>query len=305
VDSPPLETVGLTKRYGDTAALSELDLRVEPGEVLGFLGPNGAGKTTTLRLCLDLLRPSSGSVRLFGRPPRDVAARARVGFLSGELALDERLTADQQLALLDGLRPARTPPADPARRERLCERLGLSARDRVKRTRELSRGNKQKVGLVAAFQHDPELLVLDEPSTALDPLVREAFFELLVESGARGRAVIHSSHVLSEVERTSTRVLVLREGRALPVKDLDELRARLPRRLSVRFAHDVPRAELELAGAEVLGVDGPRVELRVRGSADEVVALLHAHRVQDFVYPEADLDAAFATLYADGAEPRA
>ncbi|GJM20728.1 MAG: ABC transporter [Planctomycetota bacterium] len=295
----PLQTTGLGKRYGDTVALRDLELRVEPGEVLGFLGPNGAGKTTTLRLCLDLLRPSTGKVELFGQPPSAATARARVGYLPGELVLDERLSADAQLTLLDGLRTRATPPCDPRRRDELCERLGLSTRDRAKRQRELSRGNKQKVGLVAAFQHDPELLVLDEPSTALDPLVRDALFELLVETGQRGRSVIHSSHVLTEIERTSTRVLVLRGGVRVPVKDLSELRASLPRRMRVRFQGEVPRAALERAGAEILRLDGGQVELRLAGAPDRILAVLHAERVLDFAYPEADLDAAFAALYAE------
>ena len=187
--TPIVECEDLTKHYGPSVGLEGLDLTVGRGEVLGFLGPNGAGKTTTIRLLLDLLRPTRGRARVFGTTPLDPAVRGRIGYLPGELELDDRLTGTQMLAFLGRLRSSEGAPVDPRRRGELCERLRLTGRDLGRLIRDNSRGTKQKIGLVAAFQHDPDLLVLDEPTSGLDPLVREAVFELLLEAGAAGRTV--------------------------------------------------------------------------------------------------------------------
>jgi ABC-2 type transport system ATP-binding protein len=301
MDVPVITARGLCKRYGPTVALQDLDLEVPAGEVFGFLGPNGAGKTTTIRLLLDLIRPSSGEAFLFGRHPGDPRVRARVGYLPGELALDGRLTAGAMLAILDGVRPRGTPPADPKRVAELCERLHLSDADLSRTIRDESRGTKQKIGLVSAFQHDPELLVLDEPTGGLDPLVREALFELMLEAGARGRTVFHSSHVLDEVERTCARVAILRAGRLVALESIDTLRDGLTRRMHVVFRDAVPDGLAELDGIDVIERDGPRVTLLVGGPLDPLLALLAQTGVDDMDFPEPDLEEAFARFYA-GAE---
>jgi ABC-2 type transport system ATP-binding protein len=294
----------LTKHYGRTVGVEGLDFTVEPGEVFGFLGPNGSGKTTTIRLLLDLLRPTRGEVRVFGRSPREPGARQSVGYLPGELALDERLTGRAMLDFLEALRPRGVTLADPRRRSDLCERLGLAETDLSRVIREYSRGTKQKLGLVAAFQHDPGLLVLDEPTTGLDPLVREAVLELLVETGQAGRTVFHSSHVLTEVDRTCTRVGILRDGHVVAVERVDAMRRALVRKMVVRFAGPAPLAELALPGVTITRSEPDTVELLVAGELGALLAVLARHDVRHLVFPEPNLEEAFARYYRPPSEDR-
>lgn len=287
-----LETRDLTHWYGATVGVDGLDLAVEPGEVFGFLGPNAAGKTTTIRLLLDLIRPTRGTATLFGRPSGDPSVRSRVGYLPGELTLDDRLTGAQTLAFL-----ARLGPGSGGRRGELCERLGLDQSDLNRRVREYSRGMKQKLGLVAAFQHDPELLILDEPTTGLDPLVREVVFELMTETRRAGRTVFHSSHVLSEVARTCDRVAMLRGGRLAGVLRVDDLRRASVRTMVVEFADAPPAAALTAAGAGIVETDGTRVVLRITGEMSPVIRVLADHAVRYFAVPEPGLEEAFEALY--------
>jgi len=329
---PVVELSGLSKDYGGGVGLHALDLELQAGEVLGFLGPNGAGKTTTIRLALDLIRPTRGTARLFGRPAGEPGLRRRVGYLPGELTLDERLTAEQMLRFLDALRPAGTPPADPRRRAELCERLRLPPSDLSRVLRDDSRGTRQKVGLVAAFQHDPDLLVLDEPTAGLDPLAREAVLELMREAGAAGRTVFHSSHVISEVDRTASRVAIVRAGRLVRLESIEVLRSSLERRMLVRFAGPVPVDELALPGVRLLEVDtagraqaasaasaasagsagsagaagaagasAGRVLLAVSGELAPLLAVLARHPVRHLAFPEPDLEEAFRQHYSGDA----
>jgi beta-exotoxin I transport system ATP-binding protein len=297
---PVIEAHDLTKHYGRTVGLEGLDLTVERGEVFGFLGPNGAGKTTTIRLLLDLIRPTRGEVRLFGRPASDPLSRARVGYLPGELQLDERLTGRRMLDYLDGLRPRGSAPADPRRRAELCERLGLTAADLGRLVRDDSHGTKQKVGLVSAFERDPDLLVLDEPTSGLDPLVRAAVFDLLAEASRAGRTVFHSSHVVSEVDRTCTRVGFVREGRLVGLEPMDRVRRAATRTMVVRFAGGAPIEELRSTGAEIIGQDDGEVTLSVRGEVADLLRVLARHEVRDLIYPEHDLEEVFARYYRRG-----
>ena len=228
-----IETQGLWVRFGPVVAVEALDLSVESGEVFGFLGPNGAGKTTTIRVLLDLLRPDEGNARLLGT---DVVKgggelRSRVGFLPGDLALFPDVTGDETLDLLARLqaRPA-------TRRHEVLERLGFGADALHRKVATYSTGMRQKIGIASAFQHDPELLILDEPTTGLDPLVRDRFLELVRARAAEGRTVVLSSHVLDEVERCADRVGLLHEGRLHLVESVAALRAHRPRRVRLRYA---------------------------------------------------------------------
>ena len=297
---PVIETRGLTKHYGETRGLVGLDLRIDPGEVFGFLGPNGAGKTTAIRLLLDLIRPTLGEARLFGQATTDPAVRARVGYLPGELVLDELLTGERTLEFLDSLHAAGQPPVAPGRRAEICERFGLSGDDLARQVRDYSRGMKQKLGLAAALQHDPELLILDEPTTALDPLVREAVFDFLIEAGRAGRTVFHSSHVLSEVDRTCTRVGIVRDGRLLEVMRVDDIRNASVRRMVVRFDGPAPVAELALPGVELVEHVDSQVVLRVGGELDPLLRVLARHSVRHLSFPEPSLEEAFIGLYRNG-----
>jgi len=296
--TPVLEARELSKLYGETVGLAGLDLTVERGDVLGFLGPNGAGKTTTIRLFLDLIRPTRGVALLGGRPVGEPGARASVGYLPGELVLDDRLPGARMLDFLDRLRLPDAPPCDPRRRGELCERLRLTAADLRRPIRDDSRGTKQKIGLVGAMQHDPALLILDEPTTGLDPLVREEVFALLREAGREGRTVFHSSHVLSEVDRTCTRVAVLREGRLVALDRIDALRATLTRRMVIEFRDGVPERELAVPGVSLVERNGTRAVLEVRGEIDPLLGVLGRHSVRHLAFPEPELDDAFRDLYA-------
>ncbi|MEU3571814.1 ABC transporter ATP-binding protein [Kitasatospora sp. NPDC036755] len=301
---PVIELRALTKRYGDTVGIEGLDVSVEAGEVFGLLGPNGAGKTTTLRCLVGLLGPSDGRVRVLGLDPvADHGLLApSIGYLPGELRLYPELTGQQTLDLLAALQGAPVP-----RRRELCDRLKLSRADLARPVGEYSRGMKQKLGLVQALQHRPPVVVLDEPSEGLDPLVQETFYELLAEETAAGRTVLLSSHVLPEVQRTCGRVAIVRHGRLVTVRSVAELRQARARR--VRLLIDDGRGARPLGTAERWSPrwDGPRVELLV--PPDEVVGavrtLLAEQPVADLTVEEAGLDEAFLDLYRSvGAEER-
>jgi ABC-2 type transport system ATP-binding protein len=297
-NNPVIAADGLTHYYGDTVGVEDLDLEVHAGEVFGFLGPNGSGKTTTIRLLLDFLRPTRGAARLFGVPASDAATRARVGYLPGELFLDGRMTGHATLRFLDAL----LPPERRAREQRravLADRLGLAPRDLRRRVREYSRGMKQRLALISAFQHDPELLILDEPTEGLDPMVRETLFDLMREASARGATVFHSSHVLSEVDRTCDRVAILRRGRLVTVMDVAEARARAARRMVVEFEGDVVAQDFASDGVEVLESDGRRLVLRVTGTPQPLFARLGQQRLSYMSFPESTMEEAFARIYGD------
>lgn len=281
-------------------ALNDVSFDVDHGTVLGVIGSNGAGKTTTLRLLLDLIRPTRGEARLFGLPPGELAARARVGYLAGDLVLDARLTGRQMLRYLASLRPSGPALRGSGKEEETRERLGLSSADLDRRIRGYSRGMRQKLGLLAALQHDPELLVLDEPTSALDPLVREVVFDLIAEAARAGRTVLHSSHVLSEVERTCTRVAILRAGRLVRLERIEEVRRSTVRRMVVRFVDEVNPAELALPGIEVLVREGRSFVLRVAGALDPLLGVLARHAVEHLAFPEPSLEEAFVEHYRKG-----
>ena len=288
-----LRTQALTKRFGHHTALDALDLDVEAGEVFGFLGPNGAGKTTTIRLLLDLLRPTSGRAEILGVDCRRAApdVHRRVGHLPGELALWPTLTGRETLDHLAALRGLR----DLTVRDELVERFGVEL-DRP--VRHLSRGNRQKLGLVQAFMHEPDVLLLDEPTSGLDPLVQHEFHTLLAETVATGRTVFLSSHVLSEVQHTATRVGVIRAGRLVTVSSVDALMARAPHRFELRLAHDAdPARFVGLAGTSSVTVTGRIVRGVVTGSADALVKAAAQERVETFTSHEPELEEVFLSLY--------
>lgn len=295
---PVIETRGLTKDYGSRRALFGLDLRVRAGEVFGFLGPNGAGKSTTIRILLDLIRRSAGEVLVLGRDPRTdgVEIRRRVGYLPGDLVFTSRRPARDLLAYLGDLRGG--VPA--AQVDALAERLDL---DLSRPLRSLSKGNRQKVGLVQAFMHRPELLVLDEPTSGLDPLLQREFLAMVREARADGRTVFMSSHVLSEVQDVADRAAVLRGGRLVATEDMDALRRRAARRVRIRFAAPVAAAEFAgLAGVRDLDVDGDAVRCVVDGSPDALVKQAARHTVLELDSAEPDLEELFFTYYTDQEE---
>jgi ABC-2 type transport system ATP-binding protein len=297
-----IRTEKLTKSYGSHRGIVDVDLEVQQGEVFGFLGPNGAGKTTTIRILLDLIRPTSGKAFVFEiESSADPAAiHRRIGYLPGEFTLYDRLTGAQTLEYFGNLRGG----VDKAYQAELIERFDLDAGRRFK---EYSKGNKQKVGLVAALQHKPELLLLDEPTSGLDPLVQQTFFTVLREQVAAGSTVFLSSHVLSEVERSCDRVAIIRDGRLVQVDRVDALRDLAHHQVELRFAGDPPVGEFKgLAGVSDVEVEDHLIRLRVVGPITPVVQAAARLGVTDFLSREPSLEETFLAQYGrEAAEAKA
>ncbi|MES2209141.1 MAG: ABC transporter ATP-binding protein [Chloroflexota bacterium] len=288
-----IETAGLTKSYGPHRGIVEVDLAVAAGEIFGFLGPNGAGKTTTIRILLDLIRPSSGRASVFGiaTTADPVGIHRRIGYLPGEFTLYDRLTGAETIEYFANLRGGR----DIAYIAELVERLGL---DPSRRFREYSKGNKQKVGLICALQHRPELLILDEPTAGLDPLVQQVFNELLFEAKAAGRTVFLSSHIISEVERTCDRVAIIRAGRIVRQDTVEGLRDLAAHEVELRFAEPVdPTPYGAVPGVSNLTVEGRALRMLVSGPIAPVVRLAAAGNLVDFVSREPSLEEVFLAEY--------
>lgn len=290
---PAIATSGLSKDFGSGRGLFGLDLEVRDGEVFGFLGPNGAGKSTTMRLLLDLIRPTSGSAQMLGLDTVNdsLEIRRRVGFLPGDFALYPKLTGRAMLNYLAELRGG----VDPHVRDSLVERFGA---DIDRPIRNLSTGNRQKIGLVQAFMHEPELLILDEPIAGLDPLVQQSFHALLGEVSAEGRTVFLSSHTLSEVERVTHRLAILRQGRLVVVDSLENLRKVAVQRLEIEFGEPIDVAEFRaLPGVTEVHAEGSTVTVGFEGSADAVVKAAAKHEVRAIRPREEDLEDIFLQYY--------
>jgi len=295
---PAIHTTGLGKRYGATVALEGLDLTVRPGEVYGYLGPNGAGKTTTIRLLLGLHRPSSGRAQLFGldawRDP--VAVHRHVAYVAGEPFLWPALTSAETFALLANLRGG----VDTAYRDTLVERFAL---DTAKRVRALSKGNRQKIQLIAAFASRADLLILDEPTAGLDPLMEVAFRETVLEAKQRGQTVFLSSHILSEVEALCDRVGILRAGRLVDQGTLAELRHLGAQSIEVTFKGPAPVLD-GIPGVHVIAAGANALRLQVSGDIGPVIAALAQHPVLALTSREPSLEEIFLHHY-DSADGRA
>jgi ABC-2 type transport system ATP-binding protein len=294
-------TERLTKSYGAQRGVIDLEFAVRPGEVFGYLGPNGAGKTTTIRTMLDLIRPTSGRVAVFGLDSHAdaVEIHRRTGYLPGELALYDRLSGGEYLRYLAELRG----DVDVAYAVELAERLSC---DLSMRIRSLSHGNRRKVALIQAFMHRPELLVLDEPTQGLDPLVQLEFHRLVEGVRREGKTVFLSSHVMPEVERLCDRVAIIREGRLVAVEDVGDLKARAVRTISIHFARPVaPSAFESLPGVRSVSPQGDVLQVTVAGPVDAIVKEAARHEVVDLESHEPTLEDIFLTFYGpEGGEPR-
>jgi len=297
--SPAIQIQELFKSYGPVRALRGVDLEVMPGEIYGFLGPNGAGKTTTIRCLLDLIRPDSGRLRVLGIDPQadPVAVRSRVGYLPGELHFDENLSVEGALRFLNRLR---WNAADWNFVRQLAERLDLDLKPAI---RNLSKGNKQKVGVLQALMHRPELLMLDEPTFGLDPLIQQEVLHLILEARQNGTTVFFSSHILSEVQEIADRVAIIRKGVVVEVAEPGLLIERAIRRVRVRFREEVNLSPLEtLPGIQVLGRDdSAAVYLQVSGEMDGLIKTLSAYPVIDLETERPSLEEIFLTYYKESA----
>ncbi len=288
-----IKTEALTKRYGEARGIEEVSFTVQSGEVFGFLGPNGAGKTTTIRTLLDLLHPTSGSARLFGLDSRrdSVAIRARLGNLPGDFGYGRQASGRQALRLLARLRGIE----GLGRAEELAARFHA---DLDRPLGELSRGNRQKVGLILATFHSPELLILDEPTSGLDPLMQEEFLGLVAEQRDRGHTVLLSSHELDEVERVCDRVGILREGRLIAVERIDDLLGRARRTVTLRLDAGADLADLEaLPGVSDLQAADGKVSFKVGGELDPVLGAIARRHVLDMELTRPTLEEVFLTYY--------
>ena len=294
--TPPavIATQALTKHYGTVHALNDLTLEIRSGEIFGFLGPNGAGKSTLIRTLLGFLHPTSGSATVLGLDivADSVEIRRRTGYLPGGIALYDSLSGADALDYLADLQERGSPL-----REELCERLQMSASVLKRRVRDYSRGMRQKIGVIQALQHDPELAILDEPTEGLDPLMQHAFYNLLEDQRAKGRSLFFSSHVLSEVERICDRVAIIRSGNLMALQDVDELLARRKRTVQLRWRGAAP----DLSGVPGLAdikVEGDRLRATLLGDVSGFVRAIASPSLEDLLIEPARLEDAFLEYYA-------
>jgi ABC-2 type transport system ATP-binding protein len=306
-----ITTAGLTKHYGSrpvrlpflgakappVRALDSLDITVRAGEIFGFLGPNGAGKSTTIRMLLGFLHPTAGDGRVLGLDiVRDsVAIRRRIGYLPGGIALYDSLTGER---LLDYLAELSGRP--PVRRADLCDRLELSSSTLRRLVRDYSRGMRQKIGIVQALQHEPELAILDEPTEGLDPLMQRAFYRILDTLKAEGTTIFFSSHVLSEVERVCDRVAIIRRGRLVAMEDIAGLLARHKRNVTMRLNGPPPPLE-RVAGVSSVELRDGCLTCRVDGDMQPFLTAIVGAPIADLTIEPAHLEEAFLEFYEDAA----
>ena len=298
-----IEARGLQKKYGKHLAVDGIGLRVEQGSVFGLIGPNGAGKTTTLRMLVDIIRPTAGELKVLGSVPRrsGTGLRRRIGYLPGELKLAERIqggTLLRHLAQISG-------PVEPGRIETVAERLGL---DLSRPVRALSKGNRQKLGLIQAFMHRPELLILDEPTSGLDPLVQREFLAMVREAREAGQSVLLSSHILTEIQHTADDVAVLAGGKIIAHGDVSSLRLSSVTRLRALLADTSAEAvrpalaalpTLQDIDAEATASgESVRLSATIRGDVDHVVKALAQFTVRDLTVEEPDLEESILDLYS-------
>jgi ABC-2 type transport system ATP-binding protein len=291
-EKPNIICQGLTKFYGATRGIEGLDLEVSHGEIFGFLGPNGAGKTTTIRLLMGMIRATSGKATVAGLDSWNDAPRVKlhVGHIPGDVSLYDNLHVHDLLDYIDVYRPE----PDPLRGE-LIERLDL---DTEKKVKALSRGNRQKVAIVLAMMHDPEILILDEPTLGLDPLMQQEFYTILGEFKERGHTIFLSSHILTEIERACDRVGIVKQGRLVDVRSIEEMRQNKIRHMDVIFSAPVDPGEFERL-PNVLAVKqlDSTMRITIKGDVDLLVKQLAVHQVADLTFTQPSLEDFFLSFY--------
>ena len=293
IDSVPVISVAnLTKYYGDTAGVKDINFSVNRGEIFGFLGPNGAGKTTTIRLLLHLLRPTSGKISIFngedcGRP---VDILKRCGYLPGEFTAYSQMTGIEFLSYAAAVRGA-----DPSAQRKLIDRFKISRENLNKKIKKLSHGTLQKLGIIQALFHRPELIILDEPTTGLDPLMQDEFYHLLREYQQGGSTILFSSHNLPEVEKICSRVAIIREGRLVALEALEVLKKKLYRRMELTLRKEVD--DLNIPHARLIKKTGLKYSFLVKGDMDLLLKELAGLPIEDMLLPEADLEEIFMAYY--------
>jgi len=290
-----IQVQGLTKSYGKVQALKGIDLEVKHGEIFGFLGPNGAGKTTTIRCLLDMIRPDGGSAFLLGNNPQEhpVEVQSMTGYLPGEMQFYDNLTAERQFRFFSDMRNGRS---DWSYVRYLADHLDLDLKQPIKN---LSKGNKQKIGVIQALMHKPDLLLLDEPTSGLDPLMQQKVLALLREFNRQGTTIFFSSHVMSEVENVAQRVAIIRVGKIIEVADTESLTHRTLNRFIVRFKQNIDITQISrLEGVSILAQNGSdQIKFQTTGDIQKVIQTLGTLPIQDLETEHPSLEEIFLTYY--------
>ncbi len=294
---PVIDIRGLSKYYGDVVGIEDLDLKVYPGEIMGFLGPNGAGKTTTIRACLDLIQKSKGEVKIFGMDSHEdsLEIRRRTGYLPGDFGMYNDLKVKTILRYL----LSQSGITDDSRMRSLAKRFEL---DIDRKYGELSKGNRQKVGMVQAFMADQDLVILDEPTSGLDPLMQKKFYEFLREEKERGKTIFMSSHILAEVEEVCDRVAIIRKGHLQVVEDIHSLKDKMGKKLVVEFENSVDPDIFKIDGVKDVKIEGRWMTMIVTRNLDEVIKKLSKQNVINMSLETFSLDQLFLTYYSHGGQ---
>jgi len=295
MSSAAIDVKGLSKKYGsnNNFALKDLTLHVKPGEVYGFLGPNGAGKTTTIRLLLNFIQPTEGSATILGQDivKDSVAIKRSVGYLSGEVALYPKMTGAAFINYMSAL----AKPKNPGYADELARRFEVNLKPKI---RELSKGNRQKLGIIQAFAHQPDILILDEPTSGLDPLKQEEFFGLISETKKRGGSIFFSSHNLAEVQHVCDRVGFIREGKLIAEQTIADIAAAAARTFDLVFSEKAPLADLRaIPGAKVASTGDKSASVHIRGELASLFRVLAKHRVMSINQRELSLEGEFLRFY--------
>jgi ABC-2 type transport system ATP-binding protein len=289
-----IKASALTKYYGKSRGIEGLDLEVNEGEIFGFLGPNGAGKTTTIRSLLGLILPTGGSATVFGLDivQDSVAIRARTGYIPGDPNFYPKMTGYELLKYLANFRPGQPPVL----RDKLIQRFDLDVK---KHCKDYSRGNKQKLAIIIACMHDPDLLVLDEPTLGLDPIMQKEFYTLMQEFSKRGKTVLLSSHILGDVDKTCERVGIIKEGKLVTVEKVHELESKKVHRVTAIFTDPFKVSEFDLPGVTVTHSNHNSIGLKVRGEIESVIQVLARHQLVDLDFEHASLEEVFLEFYGE------
>ena len=290
----PLEIKSLTKWYGSVCAIEDVSFDIEQGEIFGYLGPNGSGKTTTIRIFLDFIRASAGRAQLFGLDSHVHSSKikSRIGYVPGEYGIYEEMRGFEYLRFFGALRGYRKPPL----RDRLIEIFSL---DISKRIKSYSHGTKQKLAVVQAFMHDPELLILDEPTIGLDPLMQQRFYELLMEMKKHGKTIFLSSHILSEVEKVCDRVGILREGKLVAIHEISEIKKIRLRSIEISFKQEVNKSVFRLDGVRKIEKDGNTIKLRIDSNIDSILRTISEYPVENISFRDVSLEDIFMEYYSE------
>jgi ABC-2 type transport system ATP-binding protein len=289
----PLEIKSLTKWYGSVCAVDDVSFDIEHGEIFGYLGPNGSGKTTTIRIFLDFIRASAGRARLFGFDSHVHSSKikSRIGYVPGEYGIYEEMRGFEYLRFFGALRGHQKPQL----RDRLIEIFNL---DISKRTKSYSHGTKQKLAVVQAFMHDPELLILDEPTIGLDPLMQQRFYELLMEMKNRGKTIFLSSHILSELEKVCDRVGILREGKLVAIHEISEIKKIRLKSIEISFKQEVNKSVFRLDGVRKVEKDGKTIQLWVDSNINSILRTISEYPVENISFRDASLEDIFMEYYS-------